>query len=106
MELATEIKKRAVRRLGEVMEENRKAGKLAKGGQPYQKQAKSTGLTKNPVEKPMSLESQGIDKNLADAARKAAAMSAEKFEASVEKAKTIAVDSVEGTEARERARRR
>jgi hypothetical protein len=106
MGYATEIKKRAVRRLGEVMKADRDAGKLAKGGQPYQKQ--STGLSKNPVEKP-TLESQGVDKNLADAARKAAAMSEEKYEASIIKAKKIAVAAIEGTEAahvRGRVRRR
>jgi hypothetical protein len=102
MGFATEIKKRAVRRLGEVMDENRKAGKLAQGT----KDSKVKGAR---VDDRPTLDSQGIDKHLADAARKAAAMSEEKFEASVAKAKKVAVESVEGTEAahvRERARRR
>jgi hypothetical protein len=90
---ATEKKKRAVRRLGEVMDENRQGTKGSK--------VKGARVDDRPA-----LESQGVDKHLADAARTAAAMPAEKFEASVEKAKKIAVDSVEGTEARERARSR
>jgi hypothetical protein len=40
-------------------------------------------------EKPASLASQGINKNLADRARKVAAMSEEKFEATVAKASGI-----------------
>jgi hypothetical protein len=97
MGYSTEIKKRAVRRLGKLVEEDRKAGKLAKGGQPYQK-GTFTGSAGVPVEK-ATLASQGLDKHLADAARKAAAMTEEEFEASVAKAKKIAVASIEGTQA-------
>jgi hypothetical protein len=44
---ATEIRKRAERRFGEIIEENRKAGKLAKptGG----KRPKGNGFSKNPM---------------------------------------------------------
>lgn len=50
------------------MAELKAADKLAKGGQPHQ----STGLSKNPVES--TLAEQGIDKNLADKARKMKAL--------------------------------
>jgi hypothetical protein len=50
------------------MDEDRKAGKLAKGGQPHQR--KSTALSKSSVAK--TLKQQGIDHNLADRARTAA----------------------------------
>jgi hypothetical protein len=49
------------------MEEQRKSGTMAKGGRPSKKTT-----VKNTV---VSLKSQGIDENLAKAARKAAAMS-------------------------------
>jgi hypothetical protein len=75
MGFATEIKKRAVRRLGEVMDENRKAGKLSQG-------TKGSKVKGARVDEKPTLESQGIDKNLADAARKAAATLEERYEAS------------------------
>ena len=82
---ATDIRLRAERRLGEIMEEERSAGKLAKGGGGRHGR-------KRVSEKPaLPLAKQGIDKNLADRARKAAALSEDKFEASVARAKRIAV---------------
>src|ERR1700719_884254 len=66
---ATEIRRRAERRLGELMAEERKAGKLAKGGQPHQRKQKSTGSRKDPVAP--TLADQGVGKALADRARKA-----------------------------------
>jgi hypothetical protein len=66
VELATELRKRAERRLGEMMAAQPKA----KGGQPYQ----STGVSNTPVGNPGTLEQAGIDKNLAKRARKAAKM--------------------------------
>ena len=84
---ATEVRKRAERRLGELMEKQPKA----KGGQPYQK--KSTTVNKTAVEK--SLKEQGIDENLAKRARKAAAMPEEQFEAEVAKTVKKAVAIVE-----------
>ena len=59
---ATEIKARATRRLGELMEVQRKDGVLKRGG---------SRVSKKPL--PKTLAQQGIDKNLADRARKAAA---------------------------------
>ena len=49
-------------------------------------------------EKP-TLDAQGIDKNLADRARKAAAMPEKQFEAAVAKATSIAVAAVENDKA-------
>ena len=69
---ATEIRLRAERRLGEVMKEMPKA----KAGNPNF----SIGSTKDPIEKVPTLASQGIDKHLADRARKAAAMPATQYE--------------------------
>jgi hypothetical protein len=65
------IRKRAERRIGELMEEERKAGEL-KPGRPAKKLVSEKLIT--------SLAERGIDKHLADRARKAAAMSEEKFE--------------------------
>lgn len=67
---AAEIRIRAERRIGELMAAQRDAGEMAKGGQPHQ----STGLQKNPVAAPPTLAEVGIDKNLADRARKYAAI--------------------------------
>ena len=52
--------KRAERRIGELMADERRADKLSKGGRPSK-----TTLSKSAV----SLKSQGIDNNLADRAR-------------------------------------
>jgi hypothetical protein len=89
VELATEIKLRATQRLGEMMDEKAAAGDMAK----------PPGVKKDRViEKPdvPTLADQGIDKNLAHAARKLAAMPREKFEAEVKKAKGVAVAAVLG----------
>jgi hypothetical protein len=69
---AIEIRKRAERRLGEMMKAQKETGGLAKGGGGKHGR-------KRVIEKP-TLKSQSIDKNLADRARKAAAMSEEQFE--------------------------
>ena len=66
---AVEVKRRAERRLGELMEDDRQSGKL-KDGRP----------AKRVSEKPVSLADQGIDKNLANRARVAARMTDEEFE--------------------------
>jgi N6-adenosine-specific RNA methylase IME4 len=69
---AFEIRKRAERRLGVMME-----------AQPKAKGAREPGTnrgTTRVAEKPASLDDAGIDKNLANRARKAAAMSEEDFE--------------------------
>jgi len=84
---ATAIKKRAERRLGELMEADRKSGKLKHGGP-----RKGSRV----VEKPLlhTLADQGIDKNLADRARKAA-MPEAKFEEQVARAIKVAVAATE-----------
>jgi hypothetical protein len=79
--------KRAERRLGELMEVARKAGKLAKPplvkGAGRGKKGKTSGFRKT---RGLSLKDQDIDKQLADRARKAAALPEDKFEAEVARA--------------------
>jgi N6-adenosine-specific RNA methylase IME4 len=65
---AAEIRMRATRRLGEMLDQQKKTVGLAKGGQPYQE----------------TLASQGIDKNLAHEARKLGRMTEEDFELEIE----------------------
>lgn len=77
---AAEVRIRAERRLGELMQEQDDAVGLSKGGRP------KTGLVSNPVSpdpKPApvpTLAEAGIDKNLAQRARTYAAVPEEKFE--------------------------
>src|SRR5262245_21465670 len=78
MDDATEIRRRAERRLGEVIEAQRQTVGLSEGGRP-----KKTGLSKNPVSP--TLADAGIDKNLAHRARRAAEMSVEEFEADLQR---------------------
>jgi hypothetical protein len=59
---------RARKAAGELMAEQRDAGKLKRGKKQGQKAIGSSGV---PIQ---SLQKQGVDKNLADRARKAAAM--------------------------------
>jgi hypothetical protein len=73
-----------------MIEAARKAGNLAKGGRPLK-----TGLRENPVNAP-TLADMGVDKNLADRARKAAEMSETKFEKHVAQAVRGAVAAAEG----------
>ena len=87
--LATEIRKRAERRLGEIMEEERAAGRLAKPPNPKRRVAKKP-------DDPPTLAEQGVGKALADRARKAAAMSEETFETHVAQAVRVAVAATEG----------
>ena len=77
------------------MEVARKAGKLAKGarGNPKGRGAKIVRVARGPTQ---TLDEQGIDKHLADRARKAAALGEKKFEAEVERAVRTAVAAVEG----------
>jgi N6-adenosine-specific RNA methylase IME4 len=86
---ATAIRKRAERRLGELMAEDRKAGKLAKGTRGSR--IKGARVASGPT-----LADQGIDKHLADRARKAAEMPEEKFEEHVAKTVRVAVAATEG----------
>lgn len=63
-----EIRFRAERALGEMMAAQRDAGHMAPAGRP-----KEIGFEENPIIKPPTLAEAGIDKNLADRARKFAA---------------------------------
>jgi len=72
---ASEIRFRAERRIGELMAAQRQAGMMSGGGRPSE-----TGLKTNPVIAAPSLAEAGIDKNLADRARKYAAVPAQEFE--------------------------
>ncbi len=85
------IRKRSERRIGELLKEEREAGKLAKGtrgqklpaGPGRGKKGKTGGsLTVPPVSDAKTLAARGIDKHLADRARKAAAMSDAKWQRS------------------------
>ena len=76
---ATAIRKRAERRLGELMEDDRKAGKLSKPPSGS-KQRPKKGSGRQTTRCQGRLLDQGIDKHLADRARKSAAMSEDSFE--------------------------
>lgn len=67
-----EIRFRGERRLGELMAEQRDAG-MMKPGNPEGWNA-TNGLQENPLERPITLAEVGIDKSLADRARKYAAI--------------------------------
>jgi hypothetical protein len=73
---AAEIRFRAERRIGELMAAQRDAGLMSDGGRPREK----TGLEQNPVSAPITLSEAGIDKNLADRARKYAAIPQAEFD--------------------------
>jgi hypothetical protein len=81
---STEIKKRAERRLGEMME----AAPKNKGGGDHR-------VSEKPGAVP-TLTNVGIDKNLANRARKEAKKTPEKFEADLQKTIVIAVAAAEG----------
>lgn len=103
--LAAEMRKRAERRLGELIEDERKAGKLAKGarGNPRGRGAKIVQVANGPTQ---TLEQRGVDKHLADRARKMAALPEANFESVVAKAVKIAVAAVENNAAVIREARR
>ncbi len=69
-----EIRFRAERRVGEMMAEQRRSEGLSEGGRPTK-----TGFQKNPVSSKATLAEAGIDKNLADRARKLAAIPQQEF---------------------------
>jgi len=72
---ASEIRFRAERRIGELMETQRQTVGLAPAGRP-----KENGSGSDPISKPITLAEAGIDKHLADRARKYAAISPDEFE--------------------------
>lgn len=78
---SAEIRIRAERRVGELIAAQRASVGLAKGGGTGSNQhQRATGLQQNPAALP-SLAEAGIDKNLADRARKLAAVPEKKFNA-------------------------
>jgi len=79
---AAAIRMRAERRVGQMMEAQKKSVGLAKGGKPHQRKQKSTGGSKPPV-KPTLAEA-GIDKDLAKQARKLASLDDKQFEKAVD----------------------
>jgi phage N-6-adenine-methyltransferase len=72
---AAEIRFRAERRLGEMIAAQRDAGLLAKAGRP------EIGSERDPIYSTPTLSDSGIDKHLADRARKYAAIPEHEFEA-------------------------
>lgn len=76
---ASEIRFRAERRIGELMAAQREAGLLKAGGdRPTQEEIRR--VADKPIEKSITLAEAGIDKNLADRARKYAAVPEQEFE--------------------------
>ena len=70
---ATELRKWATRCIGELMQADREAGRMAKAGRPGNRGIENPNFP--------SLAEQGVDKNLAKEARKLAAMPEDQFEA-------------------------
>jgi hypothetical protein len=108
IEHATEIRLRAERRLGEMMAEQPKAKGAREPGtnrgttrvdekptSPPSAAASPFPETLPPSPRPITLADAGIDKNLANRARKAAALSEVQFETSLSQAKKAAVAAVE-----------
>jgi len=91
---AVEIKKRATRKLGDLMEQQRQTGKLAKGVRGHGRPTLG-GVSKTPP-KEETLADQGIDKNLAKLARSEFKKPEAKFETDVAKARRIANAAAEG----------
>jgi N6-adenosine-specific RNA methylase IME4 len=91
IEHATKVRKRALRRLGEVIAEQKKAGKLAKGSKGRGRPQKIGGVKNTPPKMEVTLEEQGVDKNLAKEARAAAKLSEEEFEQQSDEAASLAV---------------
>lgn len=85
---AVKMRKHAERRIGQIIIAESKAGKLAKptGG----KRVKGQRVSKKPDDIP-TLADRGVDKNLADRARKAAKMGDEKFDKLVDQSIAISV---------------
>jgi len=97
---AVEIRRRAVRRIGELMNSQPKAKGTRGLGKP-----KIGGVSKTPPKDAPTLADQGVDKNLAKQAREAAAMSEDKFEKEVARAVKVAVAAATDDKAIVRAAR-
>ncbi len=87
--MAIEIKRRATRRIGELMAELKAVGNLSKGTQGSR--VKGARVDEKPT-----LADQGINKNLADSARKLAAMPEAKFETETERVTQMAAEMAVG----------
>jgi hypothetical protein len=78
---AAEIRIRAERRIGELMQAQKDAGLMAKGTKgDFKGKDTSGGFVKDPPEKSITLAEVGIDKALADRARKYAAVPQDEWE--------------------------
>jgi hypothetical protein len=86
---AVALRMRATRRLDQLRQAQKDAVGLARGGKPYQR--KLTGVADTPV---ATLAMQGIDKNLAKAARKLGALSEDEFERTVAEARAAVTSAV------------
>jgi ParB family chromosome partitioning protein len=108
---ATEIHRRAERKLGELIDAQRKSGLLAKGtrGQLEGKKpgtgkgqgkavAKVSGGAGTATPETITLEQAGVSKNLARRANKAFMMPEQKFEADLSRRKEKAVTAITGTQ--------
>jgi N6-adenosine-specific RNA methylase IME4 len=82
-EMAVEVRERATRRIGELMDEDRKAGKLAKGTQ-------GSPVKGARVDEKPTLASQGVDKSLAHQMRILGALDEPSFERKVVDARASA----------------
>ncbi len=71
---AAEIRIRAERRIGELMKAQKDAGLMAAGAPKGNQNASKQRVAEKPIEAPITLADVGIDKNLADRARKYAAV--------------------------------
>jgi len=85
---AVEIRMRATRRLGQLIEQQKQTVGLAKGSKGQLRGRNgSGGVVITPPENLPTLESQGIDKNLAKQARRLAALPEEKFQEAISNAR-------------------
>jgi hypothetical protein len=93
---ATEIRMRAVRQIGLMMEAQREAGLMATGamGNPGGRGAPIVRDESGPTQ--ITLADAGIDKHLADKARKFADRTPEEFEKFLDKALQKVTDGIEG----------
>jgi phage N-6-adenine-methyltransferase len=99
---ATGIRLRAERRIGQLMQAQREAVGLSKGGGTGANQYRAAGLRKNPAANP-TLADAGIDKNLAHRARKLSKLDDELFETKVTETISRAQAAIEGKKHQPRA---
>jgi N6-adenosine-specific RNA methylase IME4 len=92
---AAEIKIRATRKIGEINDAEKQAGKQAKGTRGKGQPRKLGGVARTPPNED-SLEKRGVDKNLAKRARSLWAMTEARFEREVVKVRRLAAAAAEG----------